>query len=1279
MDKFIRITFALLSWVIILFALATIGLRVGLTNIDSFKTEIESWLARDVIPGTRFAGLRGDWKQFNPVLYLTSASISTPDNSQTLVIDKIVVEFDYFRSLWYWSPVVSEVTGVLAKMSVRKDLAGQWWLNDIPLSFTSSNETLSSFEELVGQMPRYIQLELDQLVIDDQGSKQSYRIDQVRAELQRRENSIHWQMSANLPEVLGNRLNIKSIIRQESGVVYLKSDSLELTRIADLLDIKAGRLNSANMSGELWINLLDNRTPVLNGRVSITRGLWNTGPEDKPLPFALDARVNVSRIDDEWNLGAYFEGLSINEQVLNGFNTQVRLTSSDDQTLVQGWLEDLELHDLVLVREQLLPVEIGELVEQSQLQGRLKEAWFSIDPADINNLELSAEITDLSSRPVSVFPGMDGVNARFTLGRKNALVQLNSDQMALDFADQFREPFQFDQMQIRAYASLVEKGLVISAPSFAAGNADIKVTGRIRLEIDQAGAPFLYLRAQFEEGRGSRNGKYLPIKILPKKVVAWLDQGIRKVDISAGEVLFHGRVDSIKSFEVQKSGEMVVDFDIDNAEVLFDPKWAPAREAGGRVMFHNSSMEITVDRVKFEQIDSGKGRISIANLRKAVVEIDIETSTTTEKGLDTWLSVPLGRKHAFIGDYLRDIRGGVRANIDLSIPVNKKIAGNKVDVELKFDKAAFKAPAWGVELSDINGVVRVTGNGVSAKGVNALYFQDPVVVDISNTAENRQTIVLANGLIDSRKVFSRLPDSLVQGVEGRSPWQIRLAIANRRQNQRQPAVRIRATSGLENTAVLFPEPFNKKPEVLRNLSAELIIFGIDEIDINARYGPDIKMRGRLHTDNRGGYKLAAMDIGFSTPLKDPVARGFRIYGSLPKLPLDEWIVWRKSIIASQSDDAPRLTDLLEMVDLKIQSTLFFGNDNLNTDFYLNRTPLGFSGTVESSLITGNFDIPLSYSAENPITVDLEYIKLRSQGSQSKSTGVLPSDLFDIELRSKVFKYNDVLFSDLILDAHLETDTLVIDSMTLRHNNLALNLDANWQYTPGINEHFTTARISISGKEFGQAISSLDFGDIMLDGEADIEGRVGWAGELLNLDWGSLIGEARFKVLNGVLKDVDPGSGRLVGLLSLNALPRRLMLDFEDVFVDGLQFDKLTGTFKIDQGNLYTEDTLMDGPSARIKISGRTGLLDRDYDQTMIVVPKIRQTLPVIGGLAAGNTVGWALLLLQKLFKKQIDRSVEIEYRVTGTWEEPVLDLVRKFKEDKPTENIEDGNTEGGIK
>ena len=89
---------------------------------------------------------------------------------------------------------------------------------------------------------------------------------------------------------------------------------------------------------------------------------------------------------------------------------------------------------------------------------------------------------------------------------------------------------------------------------------------------------------------------------------------------------------------------------------------------------------------------------------------------------------------------------------------------------------------------------------------------------------------------------------------------------------------------------------------------------------------------------------------------------------------------------------------------------------------------------------------------------------------------------------------------------------------------------------------------------------------------------------------------------------------------------------------------------------------MDGPAAKIKISGKTGIADRSYEQTIKVTPKIRETLPVIGAVSAGSTVGWGLLLLQNLFKKVIDDAVEVEYRVTGTWDDPKIELIKAVDE-----------------
>jgi len=114
----------------------------------------------------------------------------------------------------------------------------------------------------------------------------------------------------------------------------------------------------------------------------------------------------------------------------------------------------------------------------------------------------------------------------------------------------------------------------------------------------------------------------------------------------------------------------------------------------------------------------------------------------------------------------------------------------------------------------------------------------------------------------------------------------------------------------------------------------------------------------------------------------------------------------------------------------------------------------------------------------------------------------------------------------------------------------------------------------------------------------------------------------------------------------------------------MEFEKISGNYRLDDGILYTEDTRLEGPAAKIKISGKTGIINRDYDQIMRVTPKYRQTLPVLGVIAASTTVGWGLLLLQNLFKKSIDDAVEVEYKVTGSWDDPQIELIKAVDENQ---------------
>lgn len=172
------------------------------------------------------------------------------------------------------------------------------------------------------------------------------------------------------------------------------------------------------------------------------------------------------------------------------------------------------------------------------------------------------------------------------------------------------------------------------------------------------------------------------------------------------------------------------------------------------------------------------------------------------------------------------------------------------------------------------------------------------------------------------------------------------------------------------------------------------------------------------------------------------------------------------------------------------------------------------------------------------------------------------------------------------------------------------------------------------------------------------------GILLDLNWSggprldfldSLNGDVQLRLGSGQLDEVDPGAGRVFGLMSIVALPRRLSLDFRDVFQKGFGFDKIDGAFRIVNGDAYTCNLGLEGPAADIAIVGRAGLEVRDYEQVAIVGPKVGNTLPVVGGLVAGPQGAAALLIFSQIFKKPLQDIGEVYYSVSGSWDEPAIE------------------------
>ena len=169
--------------------------------------------------------------------------------------------------------------------------------------------------------------------------------------------------------------------------------------------------------------------------------------------------------------------------------------------------------------------------------------------------------------------------------------------------------------------------------------------------------------------------------------------------------------------------------------------------------------------------------------------------------------------------------------------------------------------------------------------------------------------------------------------------------------------------------------------------------------------------------------------------------------------------------------------------------------------------------------------------------------------------------------------------------------------------------------------------------------------------------VSWSGGPSEKMLETLDGEVKVRIGAGRLEEVRPGAGRVFGLLSVAALPRRLALDFRDVFGKGFAFDKIQGTFTLIDGNTYTCDLSLESPAADIGIVGRAGLVTRDYEQSAVVSASFGNALPVAGALVAGPQVAAALLIFSQIFKKPLQEATQIYYGIGGTFDEPDIETI----------------------
>ena len=451
----------------------------------------------------------------------------------------------------------------------------------------------------------------------------------------------------------------------------------------------------------------------------------------------------------------------------------------------------------------------------------------------------------------------------------------------------------------------------------------------------------------------------------------------------------------------------------------------------------------------------------------------------------------------------------------------------------------------------------------------------------------------------------------------------------------------------------MPYPVGKSEAEARPLHAEIEYDGDSTVLTRAALG-DIRalMRIRERKDgwhlDRGGVRAD----GIAAAL--PAHPGIGIDGSLDRLNLDEWLALKSSGTAKGSTP---VSDYLQTANLQLGSLQIFGYRFPDVRGVLRSTGAAWQVNVAGPNAQGELTIPGDAAAAQPLTVKLERLVIASDdrpGGQSGGGGD-PRSWPNLQVAVQDFRYDDHAIGVVSLQATRVPNGIRIDSLTVVQDAARGEAHGQWVLTP--DGERTEMSALIGSTDVAATLRALNYAPLMEAKRGEVTAELSWPGGFDRNFAARASGKVSVAVDSGQLLIVQPGAGRVLGLFSVGALPRRLALDFSDLTDKGLSFDAIHGDFELREGNAYTSNVLLRGPAAEIGIAGRVGLAARDYDQTAVVTGNLGASLPVAGVLAGGPAVGAALLLFSQVFKEPLKGMTRGYYRITGPWDNPVIERV----------------------
>ena len=868
-------------------------------------------------------------------------------------------------------------------------------------------------------------------------------------------------------------------------------------------------------------------------------------------------------------------------------------------------------------------------------------------------------------------PGFSNLSGNISATEDAGQITLQSQKAMLDLKDILRWPIPADKLtgQINWQldgdkAKIIAKDIFISSPH---------ITGTVNAsyQANNIKGGYLDLTGKFGKGNAKYALFYYPI-MLGKPTLHWLDTSILAGKAEDVNVVVKGNLADFpyvnsKNQLDKKLGLFKVSAKVSDALIEYGTGWPVIEGLGIDLLFEGKRMELNANKghIFGNKIIKSKTEIAQLDADFPMLHIVSEVEGLVVEGVKFVNESPVKLVTQGFTDDLKTAGNG-KLNLELKIPMQDLDAAKYKGAYKINNGTIFANDDVGLpELGKLNGVLNFTESSLSAENVDTEILGGPAQFSLK-TGTDKVLRISANGKISDTAIKKLASNALVDSMQGSADWAGEITI-------KKPLVDVNLRSNLVGMAIDLPPPFNKPASQNIALTIDKKQQNPSSDNIELTYGNIVSAK-ILRSEQAGKLILERGDIGVNMPAELPTQAGLALHGKLDYVNADDWLALF-SKPASKTTAAPIK---INKANVSIRKLDIYGRSLNALKLIAQPNNTGLQMNIESQELTGDAEWQTAgaTNSNGKIIARLKNLIIPANSeSKTKESSVKDAPKKDIRRLNKEYPALDVMaenfqlgnkkLGSLSLNAFENNDDWVIQKLKITNPDSTLSASGNWHnWTRNPN---TSLTFTLQVDNIGKALKRFGQPDAVKGGEAEIAGQLNWAGSPHEFETIGLNGNFKLEAKKGQILKVQPGVGRLFGLLSLQSLPRRLSLDFRDLFSDGFAFDKISANAKIDSGILRSDDFFMTGPAAEAKIKGETNLKTETQNLKVTVIPHISDSLS-LAALAGGPIVGAAAFVAQKILKDPFNKIVSSEYVITGTWENPKEIESEKDNALKPSTN-----------